>query len=89
MCVCVCPHQQALYDGMSVLAFIVHHLYVVQVGISPVDQPVDQVQGDTVGEHDLTIHQLGPVLTVHVTTLHLGSLTIVCEEYLPVGSEGR
>ena len=72
---------------MSVLALVVHHLDVVQVGVGPVDQLVDQVQGDAVGEHDLTVHQLGPVLTVHVTALHLGDLTIVSEEHLPVERE--
>lgn len=37
------PHQQTLDDGVSVFALIVHHFDVVQVGVGPVDQPVDQV----------------------------------------------
>ena len=82
------PHQQALDDGVSVLAFVVHHLDVVQVGVGPVHQPADQVQRDAVWEHDLTVHQLGAVLTVHVTALHLGDLTVVGEEHLPEDTWG-
>lgn len=77
-------HQQSLDDGVSVLALVVHHLNVVQVGISPVHQPADQVQRDAVGEHDLTVHELGSVLAVHVASLHLRNLTVICEEDLPV-----
>jgi len=77
-------HQQALDDGVPVLAFIVHHFNVVQIGISPVHQPADEVQCDAVGEHDLTVNKFGSVLAVHVTALHFGDLTVVCEEHLPV-----
>lgn len=84
MCVqCSCSHQQALDDGVSVLAFIVHHLNVVQIGVGPVHEPADKVQRDAMGEHNLTVHKLGAVLTIHVTALHLRDLTIVCEEHLP------
>ncbi len=81
---CSHSHQQALDDGVPVLAFIVHHLNVVQIGIGPVHQPADKVQRDAVGEYDLTVHELGSVLAVHVTALHLRDLTVICEEYLPV-----
>lgn len=83
-----CSHQQSLDDGVSVPALIVHHLNVVQVGVSPVHQPTDQVQGDAVREHYLTVHKLGSVLAVHVAALHLWDLTIVCEEHLPVETRG-
>lgn len=79
----IIPHQQALDDGVPILAFIVHHLNVVQIGIGPVHQPADQVQRDAMGEHYLTVHQLGPILAVHVTALHLRDLTVICEEHLP------
>ena len=77
-------HQQALDDGVPVLAFIVHHFNVIQVGISPVHQPADQIQRDAVGENYLTVHQLCSVLAIHVAALHLRDLTVVCEEHLPV-----
>lgn len=82
---CSCSHQQALDDGVPVLAFIVHHLNVVQIGIGPVHQPADEVQRDAVGEYNLTVHELGSVLAIHVAALHLRDLTVVCEEYLPAG----
>lgn len=81
---CSCSHQQALDDGVPVLAFIVHHLNVVQVGIRPVHQPADEIQRDAVGEHNLTVHELGSVLAIHVAALHFRNLTVVCEEYFPV-----
>lgn len=85
---CSCSHQQSLDDGVPVLAFVVHHLDVVQIRVSPVHQPADQVQRDAVWEYDLTVHQLGSVLAVHVTALHLWDLTVVCEEHLPVETKG-
>lgn len=69
---------------MSVLALIVHHLDVVQVGVGPVHQSTDEVQRDAVREDDLTVHKLRTVLAVHVTALHLGDLTVIGEEHLPV-----
>lgn len=86
---CSRSHQQALDDGVPVLAFIVHHLNVVQIGIGPVHQPADEVQRDAVGENDLTVHELRSVLAVHVTALHLRDLAVVCEEYLPVETKGQ
>ena len=77
------PHQQALDDGVAVLALVVHHLDVVQVGVGPVHQSVDQVQRDAVGEHDLAVHQLGAVLPVHVAALNPGCGAIVGEEDFP------
>lgn len=82
-------HQQSLNDGVSVLALIVDHFDVVQVGISPVNQPVDQVQGDTMGEDNLTVHQLRAVLTIHVTALHPWGGPIVCEEHFAVVKEEK
>lgn len=79
------PHQNALDDGLPALALVVHHLNVVQVGVSPVDEAADQVQRDAVRKHDLAIDQLGAVLPIHVTALHLWDLPIVREEHLPVG----
>lgn len=79
-----CSHQQALNDGVPVLAFVVYHFNVVQIGISPVHQPADKVQCDAMWKYNLTVHQLGSVLAVHVTALHLRDLTIVCEEHLPM-----
>lgn len=85
---CSCSHQQPLDDGVSVLALVVHHLNVVQVGVSPVHEPADEVQRDAVGEHNLAVHELSSVLAIHVTALHLGDLTVVCEEHLPVETKG-
>lgn len=82
-------HQQALDDGVPVLAFVVHHLDVVQIGVGPVHQPADEVQRDAVGEDDLAVHKLGSVLAVHVTALHLRDLTVVGEEDLPVETKGQ
>lgn len=86
---CSCSHQQALDDGVPVLAFIVHHLNVVEVGISPVHQPADQIQRYAVGKYNLTVHKLGSVLAIHVASLHLRNLTVVCEEYLPVETKDQ
>lgn len=68
---------------MSVVALIVHDLNVVQIRVCPVNQPADQVQCDAVREDDLTVHELSPVLTVHVAALHRRDRTVVCEEHLP------
>lgn len=84
-----CSHQQALDDGVSVLAFIVHHFNVVQVGIGPVHKPADKVQRDAVGENNLTVYELGTVLTIHVTSLHFRDLTVVCEEHLPAETKDQ
>lgn len=81
-------HQQALDDGVPVFAFIVHNLDVVQIGIGPVHEPADEVQRDAVGEYNLTVHELGSVLAVHVAALHLRDLAVVCEEHLPVETKG-
>lgn len=85
-CKQIFSHQQALDDGVPVLAFVVHHLNVVQVGVGPVHQAADEVQGDAVWEHDLAVNKFGSVLAVHVTALHLRDLTVVCEEHLPKGA---
>lgn len=85
----ISSHQQALNDGVPVLSLIVHHLNVVQVSVGPVHQPVDQVQRDAVREDDLAVHQLGAVLPVHVTALHLGDLPVVSKEHLPADEERR
>lgn len=79
----ISSHHQSLNDGVSVLAVIVHHLDVVQVSVGPVHQPADQVQRDAVREDDLAVHQLGAVLSIHVTALHLGDLPVVSKEHLP------
>lgn len=81
---CGCSHQQSLDDGVSVLALVVHHLDVVQVGVGPVHQSTDEVQRDAVREDDLTVHKLRTVLAIHVAALHLGDLTVISEEHLPV-----
>lgn len=78
------PYQQSLNDGVSVFALIVHYLDVVQISISPVDQPVDQVQSDAVWEDNFTVHQLCSVLSIHVTSFHLWDLPVVGEENLSV-----
>lgn len=74
---------------MPVLAFIIHNLDVVQIGIGPVHEPADEVQRDAMGEYNLTVHKLGSVLAVHVAALHLRDLAIVCEEHLPAETKGR
>lgn len=74
---------------MPVLPFIVHYLNVVQVGVGPVDKPADEIQRDAVREYNLTVHELGPVLAIHVAALHLWYLTVVCEEHLPVETKDR
>ena len=81
------PHQDALDDGLPALALVVHHLNVIQVGISPVDKAADEVQRDAVRKHDLAVNQLGAVLPVHVTALHFGDLPVVSKEHLPVGRQ--
>ena len=73
---------------MSVFALIVNHFDVVQVGVSPVHQSVNQVQSDTVREDDFTVHKLCTVLTVHVAALHPWCRPIVCEEHFTV-AEGQ
>lgn len=80
-------HHQALDDGVPVLALVVHHLDVVQVGVGPVHHAVDQVQGDAVGEDDLAVHQLGAVLAVHVAALHPRRGAVVGEEHFAVVAE--
>ena len=80
-------HQESLDDGLAVLALIVHHLDVVQVGVSPVHEPADEVQRDAMREHNLTVNKLGSVLAVHVAALHLGDLTVVGEEHLPAETQ--
>lgn len=82
------PHLQALNDGVSVFALIVDHFNVIQVSISPVNQTVDQVQGDAMRENNLTVHQLSAVLTIHVAALNPRRRPIVCEEYFTV-AEGE
>lgn len=37
------PHLQTLDNGVSVLSLVVDHFDVVQVGICPVHQAIDQV----------------------------------------------
>lgn len=64
------PHQQTLDNGVAVFAFIVDHFDVVKVGVSPVHQPVHQVQSDTVGEDNLSVYQLSAVLAIHITAFH-------------------
>lgn len=93
---CVCmyapiplPHHQSLDDGVSVFALIVDHFNVIQVGIGPVNQAVDQVQGDTMRKNNLTVHQLSAVLTIHVTALNPWRRPIVCEEHFTVAGEER
>lgn len=72
---------------MAVLALVVHHFDVIKVGVGPVHQTVDQVERDAVGEDDLSVHQFGAVLAVHVTALHPRRGTIVCEKHFAVAEE--
>lgn len=81
------PHQQALDNRVAVLALVVNHFDVIQVGISPVHQPVDQVERDAVWEDDLGVHQFGSVLAVHVAALHPRRGPIVREKHFPVPEE--
>ncbi len=76
-------YQQSLNDGVPVLAFVVHHLNVIQVSVSPVHQLADQVQSDAMREDDFTVYQFGAVLAIHITALHLRDLAVVCEEHFP------
>lgn len=72
---------------MSVLALIVNHFDVVQVGVSPVHHAIDQVKCDAVWEDNLAVNQLGAVLTIHVTALHPRRGPIVCEKHFAVAAE--
>lgn len=81
------PHQQALDNGLSVFALVVDHFDVVQVGVSPVHQAVDQVQCDTMGEDDFAVHQLSAVLAIHVTALHPRRRPVVREEDFAAAEE--
>lgn len=67
-------------DHVSVLAMIIHHLDGVQVGVGPVHQLLDEVQGHSSGLLCLIVHQSGPVGAVHVAAFHLGHVPIVGEE---------
>lgn len=80
-------HQQTLDDGVSVFALIVDHFNVVQVGVSPVHQPADQVQSNTMRKDNLTVHQLSAVLPIHVTAVHPWCRPIVCEEHFAVAEK--
>lgn len=81
------PHQQALDNSVAVLSLVVNHFDVIQVGVSPVHQAVDQVEGDAVGEDDLGVHQFGAVLAVHVAALHPRSGAVVCEKHFAAGKK--
>lgn len=85
----ISSHQQPLDNSVPVLALVVHNLDVVQVGISPVHQPADEVQRDAVGKHDLGVDEFGTILAIHVTALHLRDLTIICEEHLPAETNNQ
>ncbi|TNN82493.1 hypothetical protein EYF80_007328 [Liparis tanakae] len=63
------------------------HFDVVQVGVGPVHQAVDQVQGDTMGEDDFAVHQLSAVLAIHVTALHPRRRPVVREEDFAAAEE--
>lgn len=76
-------YPQSLNDGVPVLAFVVHHLNVIQVSVSPVHQLADQVQSDAMREDDFTVYQFGAVLAIHITALHLRDLAVVCEKHFP------
>lgn len=78
------PYHKTLEDGVPVLALVVNHLDVVQVGVGPVNHSVDQVQCDAVGEDDLAVHQLGTVLAIHVAPFHPRCGAIVSEEHFAV-----
>lgn len=72
---------------MAVLALVVDHLDVIKIGVGPVHQTVDQVERDAVGEDDLSVHQFGAVLAVHVAALHPRRGTIVCEKHFAVAEK--
>lgn len=78
-----CTHQNTLDDCVSIFSFVVHHFNVVEVSISPINKPIDQVQGDSMGEDNFGVNQLCSVLPIHVTAFHLWYLSIVSEEQLP------
>lgn len=72
---------------MAVLALVVNHFDVIKIGVGPVHQTVDQVERDAVGEDDLSVHQFGAVLAVHVAALHPRRGTVVCEKHFAVAEE--
>lgn len=72
---------------MAVLSLVVNHFNVIQVGVSPIHQAVDQVERDAVGEDDLSVHQFGAVLAVHVAALHPRRGPVVCEKHFAVVGE--
>lgn len=80
-------HQQPLDNSVAVLALVVNHFDVIQIGVGPVHQAVDQVERDAVGEDDLCVHQFGAVLAVHVAALHPRRGPIVCEKHFAVAEE--
>lgn len=80
-------HQQPLDNSVAVLALVVDHFDVIKIGIGPVHQTIDQVERDAVGEDDLSVHQFGAVLAVHVAALHPRRGTIVCEKHFAVAEE--
>lgn len=73
-------HLAPVDNGVPVLAVVIHHIDVIQVGVCPVHQLLDQVQCQSSGLLNFIIHQKGPVGAVHVAALHLGHVPIVREE---------
>lgn len=68
-------------DGVPVLSSVIHHVDVIQVGICPVHQLLDYIQGHSCGLFDLIIHQPGAVGAVQVAALDLGSVPVISEEH--------
>lgn len=81
-------HLAAVDNGVPVLALVIHHVDVIQVGIGPIHQLLDHIQRHSSGLLDFIIDQPGPVGAVHVTALHLGHVPIVSEEEHSAGEGG-
>lgn len=80
-------HLASMDDGMPVLAVVIHHIDIIQVGISPVHQLLDDIQCHSSWLLNFIIHKARPVSAVHIAALHLGHIPIVSEEHHPAGDE--
>lgn len=73
-------HLVTMDNGVPVAALVIHHIDVIQVGVRPVHQFLDEVQCHSSGLLDFVIHQTSPVGAVHVAALHFGHIPVVSEE---------
>lgn len=74
-------------NGVPVLSLVIHYVDVIQVGISPIHQLLDDIQCHSCGLFNPVVHQPRPVGAVHVAALDLGSIPVISEEHHSAESE--